>query len=263
MMFIHKKYQGLLLAAVMVLSSAFTLLKERPVLYLIGDSTVKNGKGKGDGNMWGWGDYITGFFDKEKITIENHALGGTSSRTFLTKGLWDSVLVKVKPGDFVMMQFGHNDGSPLDDTARARGTIKGTGMESKEIYNPITKKQEVVYSYGWYLRKFINDAKAKGAIAIVCSPIPRNQWKNGKVLRGEASYSSWAAEVAKAESVYFIDLNKRTADKYDVSGEELVKGYFPGDHTHTNGEGAKLNAASVAEGISGLKKCPLKKYLLN
>lgn len=261
-MSVQKKYLGFMLASAIVLCSAFTLLKEKPVLYVIGDSTVKNGKGKGDNNMWGWGDFIGNFFDKEKISIENHALGGTSSRTFQSKGLWDSVLVKIKPGDFVLMQFGHNDGSPLDDTARARGTIKGIGTESKEIYNPITKKQEVVYTYGWYLRKFIKEAKAKGATAIVCSPIPRNDWKEGKVIRGEASYATWAEEVAKEENAFFVNLNKLTADKYDAQGPAAVAAYFPGDHTHTNGEGAKINAASVAEGLKSQKKCPLTKYML-
>lgn len=259
---VHRKHLSFMLAAGIILFSAFTLLKDKPTLYVIGDSTVKNGKGKGDKDMWGWGDFIGGFFDKEKLSVENHALGGTSSRTFQTKGLWDSVLVKIKPGDFVMMQFGHNDGSPLDDTARARGTIKGIGTESKDIYNPITKKQEVVYTYGWYLRKFINDVKAKGAIAIVCSPIPRNDWKEGKVVRSTGSYGTWAAQVAKAAGAYFIDLNQLTADKYDLSGPAAVAAYFPGDHTHTNGDGARVNAASVAEGLKGLKKCPLNKYLL-
>ncbi|MFX5752271.1 hypothetical protein ABTE32_22895, partial [Acinetobacter baumannii] len=72
-----------------------------------------------------------------------------------------------------MMQFGHNDSSPLDDTARARGTIKGIGEDSTEIYNPIRKMKEMVHTYGWYMRKFANDAKAKGATVIICSPIPR------------------------------------------------------------------------------------------
>ena len=86
------------------------------------------------------------------------------------------------------MQFGHNDASPLDDTARARGTIRGTGDESKEIYNPIMKKNEVVYTYGYYIRKYIRDIKAKGATPIVCSLIPRNNWKEGKVVRSTDSY---------------------------------------------------------------------------
>jgi len=261
-MLAQKNYLKLALVAIIAFSTAFTLLKDKPTLYVIGDSTVKNGSGKGANDMWGWGDFIGEYFNKEKISIENHALGGTSTRTFISKGLWDSVMVKIKPGDFVIMQFGHNDGSPLDDTARARGTIKGVGPESKEIYNPITKKQEVVYTYGWYLRKFIKDAKSKGATAIVCSPIPRSDWKDGKVVRSENGYAGWAEEVAKSENVYFVNLNKITADKYDSSGEQLVKNYFPSDHTHTNEAGAKINAASVAEGLQLIKKCPLNRYMI-
>jgi rhamnogalacturonan acetylesterase len=262
MIFTYKKQLSFILAATLLICSAFSHLKEKPTLYLIGDSTVKNGKGKGDGNMWGWGNFIGAFFNPEKIKIENRALGGTSSRTYQSKGLWDSVLVRIKPGDFVMMQFGHNDGSPLDDTARARGTIKGIGKEQKEIYNPITKNQEIVHTYGWYLSKFISEAKAKGATAIVCSPIPRNDWKEGKVIRGEATYSSWAQEVAREEHAYFINLNHLTSDKYDQLGAAAVAAFFPGDHTHTNAEGAKINAASIAEGLKLQPKCPLTRYLL-
>lgn len=118
------------LSLLFILLSSFVLMarQDRPTLYAIGDSTVKNGKGKGDGGLWGWGNYIAAYFDTTKINVENDALGGTSSRTFQTKGLWDSVLKKLKPGDYVLMQFGHNDSSPLDDTARARGTIKGNNL---------------------------------------------------------------------------------------------------------------------------------------
>ena len=192
-MFINKK-RNLLLIIAAVLFSSFIILKKderKPTFFIIGDSTVKNGKGDGGGNMRGWGDLIAPFFDTSKIKIENDALGGTSSRTFLTKGLWDKVLAKIQKGDFVIMQFGHNDGSALDDTARARGTIKGIGDSAKEIYNPITKQQEVVHTYGWYLSKFVNDAKAKGAVAIICSPIPRNDWKNGKVIRYNGSIKNF------------------------------------------------------------------------
>src|SRR4029078_4641881 len=149
-------------------------------------------------------------------------------------------LTKLKPGDFVIMQFGHNDGSALDDTARARGTIRGTGEESKEIYNPIRKVQEVVHTYGWYMRKYINDVKAKGAIPIVCSPIPRNDWKDGKVSRSTTSYAKWAEDVARSEDVYFINLNELIAAKYEAMGVDVVNPLFPGDHTHTGLEGAKI-----------------------
>jgi rhamnogalacturonan acetylesterase len=264
-MFINKK-RNLLLIIAAVLFSSFIILKKderKPTFFIIGDSTVKNGKGDGGGNMWGWGDLIAPFFDTSKIKIENDALGGTSSRTFLTKGLWDKVLNKIQKGDYVIMQFGHNDGSALDDTARARGTIKGVGDSAKEIYNPITKQQEVVHTYGWYLSKFVNDAKAKGATGIICSPIPRNDWKDGKVIRYNGTgYGLWAKQAAESTGAFFIDLNSLTADAYDALGPEKVKPFFPNEHTHTNKDGALLNATLVSSQIKELKQCGLKKYLL-
>lgn len=248
-----------------VITAAFLIsaAPHKPTLYLIGDSTVKNGKDKGDGDLWGWGHFVGDYFDTTKIDVVNRALGGTSSRTYRTKGLWDAVLEKLQPGDYVIMQFGHNDGAPLDDTARARGTIRGIGEEQKEIYNPITKQQEVVHSYGWYLAKIIQEAKAKGATPIVCSPIPRNVWKAGKVARNNEDYGLWAKQVAEKEGVAFIDLNTLIADVYDQEGEAKVAGtYFgPKDHTHTIAAGAKLNAEEVVAGIKGVRKLRLKKYL--
>lgn len=259
-----RNYISFILIVAFAVFSACTVVKvaQKPTLFLIGDSTVKNGNGKGDGSLWGWGSYLAGNFDLSKINIENHALGGTSTRTFRSKGLWDSVLIKLKPGDYVIMQFGHNDDSALDDTARARGTIKGIGTESKEIFNPITKKKEVVYTYGSYLRQFINEAKAKGATAIVCSPVPRNPVKNGVLVLAGDSYALWAEEVAKAEGVTFIPLNKLIKDKYTALGAEKVNTLFTEkDHTHTNQSGARLNAAAVAEGLKMQKSCSLGSYL--
>ena len=264
-MYSNKKRSIFLITAV-ILFSSFIILHtkdKKPTLFLIGDSTVKNGKGNGAGNMWGWGDFMAPFFDTANINIENHALGGTSSRTFLTKGLWDKVLNKIQKGDYVIMQFGHNDSSPLDDTARARGTIKGVGDSAREIYNPITKQQEVVHTYGWYLSKFVNDAKAKGATAIICSPIPRNDWKAGKLVRYNGTgYGLWAKQTAESTGAFYIDLNSLAADAYDAMGSEKVKPFFPNEHTHTNKDGASLNATLVCGEIKKLKKCRLKKYLL-
>jgi len=246
----------------LVLFSSFLLLKpEKPTLYVIGDSTVRNGDGTGKGALWGWGSVIADHFDTTRIHIENHAIGGRSSRTFITEGRWDKILERLQPGDYVIMQFGHNDSGPLDDTARARGSIKGIGEDSSAIYNPIMKKNEVVHTYGWYMRKYVNDAKAKGAIPIVCSPIPRWIFKDGKVERANTSYGMWAEQVAKANGAFFLPLNDLIADKYDVMGADSVKHFFPGDHTHTNKEGAEFNAGMVVQGIKDLKKCDLKKYL--
>jgi rhamnogalacturonan acetylesterase len=257
-----KRYRFVGFLALSLLVSCAVLKKSsKPTLFLIGDSTVKNGRDNGAGGLWGWGHFIVDFFDTQKIKVENHALGGTSSRTFRSKGLWDSVLVKMKPGDYVIMQFGHNDSSPLDDTARARGTIKGNGDESKEIFNPILKKQEIVYSYGWYIRQFVKETKAKGGIPIVCSLIPRNSWKDGKINRDK--YAEWAQQAATQEKAYFIDLNKLIADEYDVVGSVKVnESYFgPKDGTHTIEVGAKFNSVKVVEGIKSIQDLKLGKYL--
>lgn len=234
---------------------------EKPVLYIIGDSTVRNGDGTGQNLQWGWGSFIAGYVDTTKLAVQNHAIGGRSSRTFITEGRWDKIMADLKKGDYVLMQFGHNDGGPLDDTARARGTIRGIGEESKEIYNPITKKQEVVHTYGWYMRKYIRDAKSKGAIPIVASPIPRNDWKEGKVVRSGSSYTGWAQQVAKEEGAYFIDLNDVIATKYEAMGAEAVKPFFPVDHTHTNKEGAQLNAEIVVAQLKQNLPGNFKRYL--
>jgi len=258
-----KKYYKLLAGTFLMFLVACAVQKplSKPTVFLIGDSTVKNGQDKGDLGLWGWGHYLPDLFDLRKVNIRNHALGGTSSRSYITKGLWDSVLVKIKPGDFVIMQFGHNDSSPLDDSARARGTIKGNGDENKEIYNPILKKKEVVYSYGWYLRKYIKETKAKGGIPIVCSLIPRNSWRDDKINRSE--YVEWARAAAIQENAYFINLNKLIADDYDKVGKAKVNElYFgPKDATHTILKGAKFNAQKVAEGIKSIKDLKLGKYL--
>ena len=235
--------------------------KPKPVIYLIGDSTVKNGSGKGEGGLWGWGDFLYTQIDTNRISIINFARGGRSSRTFISEGLWDKVLAQLEPGDYVIMQFGHNDGGPVNDNFRARGSIKGTGMETEEIDNILTKKHEIVHTFGWYLRKYITDTKSKGAIPIVCSLVPRNMWTNGKVNRSSEDYAKWA-EAAAAEKAFYINLNEMIALKYESLGEDVVKTkYFRTDHTHTLKDGAILNASMVAEGVKSLKKCKLKKYL--
>lgn len=243
---------------------AFNMAKKdkRPVLYIIGDSTVKNGSGRGESKMWGWGSFIHEYFDTTKVAVQNHAIGGRSSRTFITEGRWDKIMKDLKKGDVVIMQFGHNDGGPLDDTARARGTFKGIGNESKEIYNPILKKKETVYSYGYYMRKYVNDAKSKGATAIICSPVPRNTWKDGKVARGNDSYTLWAKQIADETKVSYIDLHNIISDAYEVLGVDSVKTFFPVDHTHPNEAGSRLAAQKVIASLKDIKRLKIKKHLI-
>lgn len=247
-----------ILFVTIIMLSAF-MHEQNPTLYIIGDSTVRNTNKE----QWGWGTLISNYFDTNKISISNQAQAGRSTRTFIKEKRWERVLSTLKKGDYVMMQFGHNEGS-RPDTSRGgyRGVLKGTGEDSVML----TWKDstvEIVHTYGWYIRKFIRDAKAKGATPIVLSMIPRNEFREGKVMRANNDYGKWAKEVAEQEGACFIDLNAITSDKYDKLGPDETKKFFPGDHTHTNKDGADVNAQSVVEGLRLQKNISLNKYLLN
>jgi lysophospholipase L1-like esterase len=232
----------------------------KPTLFIVGDSTVKNGT-KG---QQGWGERIGERFDTSRINVVNKAIGGRSSRTFITEGRWDEVLKDAKPGDFVLIQFGHNDGIAPDDPQRPRGTLRGTGEETNDIIHPQTKQPETVHTYGWYLRKYVNDARAKGMTPIVCSPIPRRpKEKVTEPLPAPSSYAKWAGEVAGAEKAPFIPLQDLILKRYaGVEPSEIKTKYFcETDDTHTSRAGAAFNADAVVEGIRALKDVPLAGYL--
>jgi len=163
---------------------------------LVGDSTVRNGQGDGAGGLWGWGDALQDYFDTSKMNVVNRAIGGLSSRTYIAFGHWDRVLALLEPGDVVVVQFGHNDASPVNDPTRARGTLPGAGEQTAAIDNQMTGAREEVHTYGWYLRRIIGEARQKGAAVVVCSPVPRNVWSDGKVKRSDG-YGIWAAEAAQ------------------------------------------------------------------
>lgn len=229
----------------------------KPVIYLIGDSTVHNA----DKETWGWGSIIANYFDENKISVNNQAMAGRSTRTFIKENRWHRVDSMLKPGDYVLMQFGHNEGSKPDtNKAGYRGVLKGTGDDTVNLTWPNGSK-EIVHTYGYYLRKFIRETKAKGATPVILSMIPRNEFRDGKVLRASNDYGKWAKEVSEQEKAYFIDLNTISADKYDKWGADSVKKFFPGDHTHTDKMGATINAESIIEGIKANKLITLNKYL--
>ena len=232
-----------------------------PTLFIVGDSTVRNGQGNGANGQWGWGDVIGKYFDPSKINVVNWALGGRSSRTFITEGHWEKVRAKLKPGDFVMVQFGHNDGGALNDASRARGSIKGTGDESQEIDNLITQKHETVHAFGWYMKQYVRDTRAKQATPIICTMIPRKIWKEGRVVTNKADYAGWAAEVARAENAPLVNLNEIVAQRYNQMGPEKVEPLFGDEHTHTTLAGAELNAQCVITGLMALSPNPLAAYL--
>lgn len=232
-----------------------------PSLFFIGDSTVRNGKGDGEGGQWGWGDPIAAYFDPTKVNVVNRAVGGLSSRTFMTQGNWQRALNHLKKGDILLIQFGHNDDYVLNDDKRARGTIKGVGEETQEIDNLLTKKHEVVHSYGWYLRTYVRDAKARGITPILCSSVPRKTWKDGKVARLNETYAKWVRQVAEQEQVAFLDLNEAIARRYEELGQAKVETLFADENTHTSSEGAALNAGIVLGLLRSLPGDPLAPYL--
>lgn len=236
-----------------------------PSLFIIGDSTVRNGNGTGNGGQWGWGDFLAPYFNTNKINVVNDALGGTSSRTFY-RDRWPGVKAMMKAGDFVILQFGHNDSSPInedkvDSHTRSRGTIRSAGTEIELVTNILTKRFEVVHSFGWYEKQFIAEARARGATPMICSMIPHNRWKNGKVVRDKESFAGWAEEAARAEIAPFLDINEIIARQYDQLGEESVKPLFiVGAGPHTSMAGAETNATCVVSALKGLKENPLAEF---
>jgi lysophospholipase L1-like esterase len=237
-----------------------------PTLWLIGDSTVRNGTlGNGSNGQWGWGAPIVAYFDLAKINVVNRAVGGTSARTFY-RANWKPLVELLKRGDVVLMQFGTNDGGTVTTSA---GELRGIGEETQDIVNR-EKKPETIHTFGWYLRQIIGEAKAKGATPVVCSLIPRKIWgPDGHLQRSKETFAGWAGQVARAEGVGFIDLNDLIARRYDVLGkEEVDRLYWPhpsakdprGEHVHPGWEGAVMNAGIVVSGLKALKHNPLAPF---
>ena len=225
-----------------------------PSLVLVGDSTVRNGRGDGVNGQWGWGDWLHSFFDAGKINIVNRAVGGTGVRSFDTAGHWETALALVKPGDVVMVQFGHNDNG-------ARAPLRGIGEETEERENPVTKQRETEHTWGWHLRRYLADIRAKGATPIVCSLVPRKFWRDGRIARTSGSHADWARDVAQAERVAFLDLHELIARRYDELGEAAVNPLFADERVHTSKAGAELNAACLVAGLKALPQNPLAAYL--
>ena len=252
----------------------------KPVVFITGDSTVKNAD-KDENGMWGWGAVANTVFDETKIAIVNAAMAGRSCRSYLNEGRWEKVYNSLQPGDFVLIQFGHNDIGAIDkpkyraaiasanDTchvyrmqAAKEDLAKQNVIDQKLKSNAQVGSYEVVYSFGWYLKKFIQDVREKGATPILVSLTPRNEWTDGKIERRNDTYGKWYREVAKETGVEFVDLHNITADFLDkkCGKKEKAMKYFNHDHTHTSLLGAKTNAQSIAKGLRA-NNSPLAKYL--
>lgn len=212
-----------------------------PTLFIVGDSTARNGVDLG------WGDHLAHFYNTAScINVANRAHAGRSSRTFINEGSWDKVLAEMKPGDFVLLQMGHNDGGDLGG-AKPRGTLHGTGDETQDVTLQ-DGSHEIVHTYGWYMRRYIADARAKGATPILLTLTVRNIWKDGHIER-DMGYGAALRELAAQQHVALIDMGAVAADTFEKLGPEKTAALFPQDHTHTSAEGAELNAQAVVEAL--------------
>ncbi len=229
-----------------------------PTLWIVGDSTLNS-----NAPMRGWGQELAQFFDLSKINVVNRAIGGRSSRTFIYEGRWDRVMAEIKKGDFVLLQFGHNDVGKYDDpAAKDRPSLHSEGDETAEATR-LDGKKETVHSFGWYMRKYGNDVKAKGATMIFCSMVPHKDWADGKIVRKEREkWVPWTANAAKATHAAYIDLNEIIALEFERLGPEKVEPLFADKRTHSTQAGALLNAKMAISGLKTIAKPDLKRFLV-
>ena len=251
-----------LLAAAFILLSAFRADKPVVTIFMIGDSTMANKKMDGGNPERGWGMVLPGFFS-EDVQIDNHAANGRSSKSFISEGRWEKVISKVKKGDYVFIQFGHND-EKADST---RHTDPGTTFDDN-------------------LRRFVNETRAKGGIPVLFNSIVRRNFvqpKDASIAKDirrtilfdtHGAYLDSPRNVAKELGVTFIDLNRITHDLVQGLGPVESKKLFmfvepnrvPAfpkgreDNTHLNIYGARTVAGLAVEAIG--KEIPeLAKYI--
>lgn len=241
--------------------SGSTRKRNNPVLFLVGNSTMRTGTlGNGNNGQWGWGYFAHEYFDNKRISVENHALGGTSSRTFYRQ-LWPDVLKGIRKEDYVIIELGHNDNGPYD-SGRARASIPGTGKDSLIVTIKETGRVDTVYTYGEYLRRMANDVLSKGAYPILSSLTPRNSWETDGHMTRKTNFKQWAKEIAKELGIAFIDLEEASAQEYEKFSKWKTNYHFYLDKIHTSAFGAKHNAKAMAKAVMQCEESNLKDFLL-
>ena len=240
----------LIMVAVMLLLTAANNEK-RTTIFIIGDSTAANkdlSKGKQER---GWGMVLQNYFD-DNIVIDNHAQNGRSSLSFINEGRWDKVLEKIKPGDYVIIQFGHNDEKPQEKLHTDPGT-----------------------TFDHNLAKFVSETREHGGIPVLMNSVVRRNFVGDSLVDTHGQYREAPRNVAARMNVHFIDANRITHELEQglgVEGSKRLHMWFkPGeepsepqgkqDNTHYNGYGARLVARLLAdalcEEIPLLGKCRL------
>lgn len=240
------------LVVLILLLTSFQEKQDQSVrVFMIGDSTMAN-KTPERFPETGWGQVFCQFFN-DNVNVENHAMNGRSTKSFIKEGRWDKVLNQLKPDDYVFIQFGHNDQK----------------LNSPDRYtNPYT-------GYRANLERFVNETKSKKAIAIILSPIVRRKFNEyGTLEDTHGAYPFVARMVAREMNVCFIDLQLLTENLVEQLGpkdsEKLFMVIQPGesknypqgitDNTHLNRDGA-LRVGSLVVNELKRQNNPLTKYL--
>jgi hypothetical protein len=231
-----------------------------PTIFIVGDSTARN---KAD---LGWGDHFAHYFDLTKVNVANRAIAGRSARSYMNEGAWDKVLAEMKAGDYVMLQWGQNDGGDLGG-AKPRGDLRGDGDATQDVMQSVgvlAGKVETVHTYGWYNRKYVADTLAKGATPMFLSMTIHNSWKPDATGTPHVSldmrFGPVMWKIAQEDHLGFIDMAPVEATRMESVGKEKAALWFPIDWVHTSPEGAELNAQSVVIALE-IAKSPLVKYL--
>ena len=231
----------------------------KPVAFYIGDSTMRTlTSGDGWSGEWGFGLFAQQWFDPAELVVENHALGGTSSRTYYNYE-WPTVKKGIRAGDYVVISFGHNDGGSNWTT---KSTISGTSdTETLEVTND-KGVSETVYSYGQYLRMLVDETLNLGATPIICSRTPRGTFTNGQ-LTMDSNYRQWAKTIAQEKGVAFIDIEGVANPIYTKFGQWKTEQLYYNGTLHTSLLGAWHNAYCAALSIAANDDNPLRPYLLD
>lgn len=206
-------------------------------VYLIGDSTCATKKLDKQNPERGWGHMFQPLFD-ESVLVENHATNGRSTKSFRDEGRWARVCDKLRPGDYVFIQFGHND-QKINDSTRYSSPAQ----------------------YAENLRRYVRETRAKGATPILLTPIVRRNFVDGVLTDTHGDYPAEVRRVAAEEGVVLLDMEPLTREWVASLGDERSKAFFmwvePGtcplypdgrrDDTHLNVRGAHVVARMVGE----------------
>ena len=174
------------------------------------------------------------------------------------------LLEQLVPGDFVVIEMGHNDatrpGSEADK-GRDRGVLRGVGDETMVVANTTGGKgTEIVYTFGHYLHRMIADVRQRKAIPILSGMVPTMAWSGGQ-LRTTWEFTEWARQTAARESAGFVDHTKYSVQSFQALGETKSMGMFPLDHTHTNAAGALCEQFPIPSGMSCIARSKERKLM--